>query len=40
MRNAESCVHSYEFRSLRLCRLNDMICDEDDVENCVNYKRR
>lgn len=34
------CIHCYEYRGMRLCSLNDMICDEDDECHCVNFTAR
>ena len=37
---AGDCIHCYVYRGLRLCSLNDMVCDEDDVKHCIHFEKR
>ena len=34
------CIHCYMYRGLRLCSLNDLVCDENDMDHCIHFERR
>jgi len=39
-KDAGNCIHCYEYRGLKMCSLNDLVCDTKDECHCLHYEKR